>query len=218
MNIEEIWKLYFEYWKVHEPDMTEPCPGESSENILKLEQQLNLILPEDLKKSLSLTDHSSKKCDGLSHSWFGSRTGVSLFSSKEIFDWHNEVMPYFDFYDESLTNNYYGDIIPYTDGEKWPKEWLVIFDIHGICVFIDLRPNIGNQKGRILAASLGVEDENNIWYNHIVYVANSYTEFMQIMFEQIKNTQGNDEYTRYDDYFRNLLHLPNNYYDDNWDN
>jgi len=216
MDIKSIWSEYIAYWREKEPTMTAPetCKPESKEDVEKLESYLGVVLPEDFKQSFQIVDHSRKKCDdNLDHSWLGSTTGIFLYNTKDVKVYHDFNLQYID--DLKYTSSkYFGDIEPHhIKSSKWPKEWIPFMGHNGITFCIDLRENLGNQYGQILAiyprVNLGIK--NNKWYTFIVWLAPNYTEFMKKILEDIKKENGLD-----DNYFRKLMHLPDGYYDDDW--
>jgi len=227
-SIETVWQEYRAYWLKHEPTMTAPatCQANSHEEVEALEKVLEVQLPDDLKKSLQLVDHRRKKCDdNLVHSWFGSRTGISLYDVERLKIINLDMQKNPSFHDRDY-NAYWGDIAPVT-GRYWPKEWLVIAGKYNVLIFIDLRKNIGNQYGQVLAYMTTYEggknavlppkevlakipnyypDSNNA-FNNFVFVANDYNGFMQLMLEEIK---ANGELK--DRYFLHLFNLPLHYF------
>ena len=213
MDIEAVWQEYFNYWKKHEPDMTEPCPGESKEAVDTLEKTLGVTLPEDFKKSLQFTYHGRKKCsDNLDHSWFGSRTGVSFYDTKRIGDYSAQnSLDSFSINDGRTTNRYFGNVKPYVEGKRWPKAWVMIAYKNGTAICLDLRKDIGDQYGQVIAIYLGVNDKDDNWFNHIAFVAKDYKEFMILALEEIYLHRGLN-----DDFFRKIAHLPKDYWDDDW--
>lgn len=213
MSIDDIWEAYKDYWLEHEPDMTEPCSGESKESVEKLEKQLGVHLPEDFKKSLQITLHRTKKCDGHDHSWFGSKTGVNLFGCKTIWDVYVDYIEVQDLMEDDEEKRYLSKKISPYEGETWPKEWVPIAERHGITFFLDLRQEIGDHYGNVLAVKLNCEDDNGNWYIPFAYVAESFTDFLIRELEEVKKTKG-----LYDEYFLKLMNLPDNYIDDDWGN
>ena len=214
MDIEAVWQEYFNYWKKHEPDMTEPCPGESKEAVDTLEKTLGVTLPEDFRRSLQFTYHGRKKCsDNLDHSWFGSRTGVSFYDTKEVLEdlKQRTEKNWFDIIEENVENRYFGGVKPYTKGTRWPKEWVIIAYKNGVSICLDLRKDAGDKYGQIIAVKQGICDANDNWFNHIAFVAKDYKEFMILALEEIYLHRGLN-----DDFFRKIAHLPKDYWDDDW--
>lgn len=210
MTIGQVWQAYTEYWLKHEPDMTDPCLGESKEEVEKTEEKLNIKFPEEFKESLQLTFHRTKKCDGYDHSWFGSRTGIQLYWCDFIVQM-KDVLVEMDVIND-YENIYFDDIAPY-NGDIWPCEWIPIAQKSGIFFFLDLRKNIGEQYGQVLAVIFGIEDENGNWISHFVRVGHSFGDFLEQALVEVKKNQG-----LYEDYFLKLMHLPEDYIDDDWGN
>jgi len=216
MTIHDIWNEYITYWSTTEPSMTNPksCKPQTQNEIAVLEKNLNIKLPKDFYISLQTVDHNSKKCDdNRMHSWFGSTTGIVLFNTKEIWNHYKMLLSYVDINEEGVNNKYFGDIKPYTESEKWSKEWIPLLAHNGITFCLDLRSNIGEQYGQVLAVYPGIAlgKNGNEWYNYIVFIAKDYKEFMKKMIDDIKSENGLTN-----DYFRKLMHLPSNYSDDDW--
>ena len=230
LTMEEVWQEYKEYWLKHEPKMTAPetCTPHTEEEIVKLEDILNVKLPKDLKTSFRTVNHQSKKCDdNLAHSWFGSKTGVSLSTPKEMV-----VMDRSAFYNAYVSNaSYYiydGKITPYNEKNKnWENQFLLIADKYSLFFFIDLREGIGSEYGQVIAyldTSEGIKNEGkprpdllskldhytpnpNNSFNNFVFIAKDYKTFMQLMLEEIKE---NGELK--DRYLTNLFNLPADYF------
>jgi len=194
MHIEQLWELYQSYWKEHEPKSTEPTTGDSTEDIQKIENFLGLTLPNDYKKSLAITYHRSKKQDGLMHSWFGSKTGIELFSVKEVLRELPQVIKHEDiYYNDPKYVLYFGNVNPVASS-TWPKEWVPFLTKYGFYLFFDLRE--GTHKGEVLLY------DNNGFNSRIAYVSKSYTEFMQMAFDEIK-----EHGELQDEFFLKKLHL-----------
>jgi len=226
-TMEEVWQEYKEYWLKNEPTMTAPdtCTPHTEEEIRKLENILKLKLPEDLKISFKTVNHLSKKCDdNLVHSWFGSKTGVSLSTPFDIIDNDNNSLQTIDLFGTDY-NIYDGQITPYDERLKqWPNEWILIADKYDVIFFIDLRDNIGDEYGQVIAYMNTFEIGNkppkhllkklnnytsnpNNYFNHFVFIAKDYKTFMQLMLEEIRaNGKLKDRY------LTNLFHLPADYF------
>jgi len=227
LTMEEVWQEYKEYWLKHEPKMTAPetCTPHTEEEIVKLEHILDVKLPEDLKTSFRTVNHSSKKCDdNLVHSWFGSKTGVRLSIPSDIIDKNNNSLQTIDLFGTDY-NIYDGQITPYdVIPRQWPNKWVLIADKYDVVFFIDLRDNIGDEYGQVLAYmntfEIGTKPPKHLLknlnnytpnpnnsFNHFVFIAKDYKTFMQLMLEEIKE---NGELK--DRYFTNLFDLPMNYF------
>jgi cell wall assembly regulator SMI1 len=230
LSMEEVWEEYKVYWLKHEPNMTAPetCLPHTEEEIIKLEDTLNIKLPEDLKISFKTVNHSSKKCDdNLFHSWFGSKTGISLFSPKEMI--YKDKSAFYNVYVDSATYTIYdGEITPYPEKNgKWINKLVPIVHKYDITIFMDLRENIGDEYGQIVAympTFEGMKNEGkprddllkkltnytpnpNNSFNNFVFIAKDYKTFMQLMLEEIKE---NGEIK--DRYFTNLFNLKEDYF------
>jgi hypothetical protein len=224
LSIEEIWETYEKYWLINEPKMTTPktCKPNTKQDIHVLEESLGYKLPIDLKKSLQIVNHSSKKCDDDKyHSWFGSKTGIFFYSALELLANNNHDID-LQIADYSI---YEKGIIPYKGKDIFLKEWLVIASNLNIYIFLDLRNNIGNQYGQVLAylptsehngikysdeiiqkLENYIPDPNNS-YNNFIFIAQDYKTFLQLMLEEIKS---NGEVKNR--YFTNLFNLPIQYF------
>ena len=230
LTMEEVWEEYKEYWLKHEPNMTAPetCTPHTEEEISKLEYVFRITLPEDLKISFKTVNHLSKKCDdNLVHSWFGSKTGISLSTPSEIL---NEGRSLFhDVYVPNASYNIYnGKITPFNEANKnWENHLVLIADKYNLYFFIDLREGIGSEYGQVIAyldtfegtksegkprADLLAKLKNytpnpNNSFNNFVFVAKDYKTFMQLMLEEIKE---NGELK--DRYLTNLFDLKADYF------
>jgi len=230
LTMEEVLQEYKEYWLTHEPKMTAPdtCIPHTEEEIIKIESAFKLKLPEDLKISFKTINHQSKKCDdNLAHSWFGSKTGISLSTPSVIFNKGRSV-----FHDVYVSNaSYYiydGKITPYNEKNKnWENQLVLIADKYSLYFFIDLREGIGSEYGQVIAylhTSEGMKNEGkpradllkklnnytpnpNNSFNNFVFIAKDYKTFMQLMFEEIKE---NGELK--DRYLTNLFDLKADYF------
>ncbi|MCK5677654.1 MAG: SMI1/KNR4 family protein [Flavobacteriaceae bacterium] len=229
-KIEEVWQEYREYWVDHEPMMTAPdtCNPNTEEEIEKLENLLDIKLPNDFRQSLKSVKHSNKKCDdNLSHSWFGSRTGILLYDVEDIISDSLMLRKYHEFYIDDY-NIYWNDITPFDSNRKyWLNEWIPILTQNNIIIFIDLREGIGDEYGQVLAylatdeggrgsvkaPEYLLKNLNNYTpnpnnrFNNFVFIAKDYKEFMQLMMEEIKaNNKLKDRY------FTKLFDLPYFYF------
>lgn len=228
LTIKEVWQEYKEYWLKHEPKTTAPetCIPCTEKEILKLEHVLDVKLPEDLRISFKSVNHHSKKCDdNLTHSWFGSKTGVSLSTPSDMIDKNSNSLQSIDLLSADY-NIYDGKITPY-DPKQGLKKCILIASKYDVIFFMDLRENIGNEYGQIIAFIQTFEGANmegraridllhklsdytpnpNNSFNNFVFVAKDYKTFMQIMLEEIKQ---NGELK--DRYFTNLFGLKADYF------
>lgn len=228
LTMEEVWEEYKEYWLKHEPNMTAPetCIPHTEEEILEVEHILDVKLPEDLRTSFKTVNHQSKKCDdNLVHSWFGSKTGVSLSIPSDMIDKDKNSLQSIDLFAADY-NIYDGQITPYKS-RQWPKKWILIADKYDVTFFIDLREGIGSEYGQIIAflhtfegtksegkprADLLAKLKNytpnpNNSFNNFVFLAKDYKTFMQLMLEEIKE---NGELK--DRYLTNLFDLKADYF------
>lgn len=230
LSMKNVWGEYKEYWLEHEPNMTAPntCTPHSEDKISKLEDFLSFKLPEDLKTSFRTVNHFSKKCDDdLVHSWFGSKTGIELYTPTNILTESKNMQKHIQFSKRDY-KIYNGNIEHLSNSEtNWPRDWVPIFSKYDITFFIDLRNDIKSGHGQIIGylhTFEGLKNEgkppnnllekldnyhanpNNSFHN-FVFVAKDYKTFMQFMLEEIKE---NGELK--DRYLTNLFKLRADYF------
>ena len=207
--IYNIWDQYVHYWNKKDSEIKIGL-GDSKDYVEKLENKLSLKLPLDLKQSLSIQYHFSRRGkDGLRYSWFGDLIEINFLSTNMIYEEYKICKKNIEINNAELKNVYVGNVISYNE-KNWSKHWIPILTRNDvdIIVFLDLRENISNDDyGKVLAIIPYAETDKDDYHNRIAYIAESYSDFMKKSMEYIKINGELDN-----KYFLNLFDLPMSYW------